>query len=161
LLDVVNSQKLDAGNPEHLMIAFTQALSQNVLRFEKGFEPAVMRQKNAPMQGTLLATVQAQKDLDARAVASKKQEEKDAEAKRESAAQAATLEAIQAFALTKGGSMRYAPTNDFKGLLNQNVQRFRKDGMKWQLIYPQIAEWIRAKYQEFESQQSQSSTGGW
>src|ERR1700730_14216096 len=116
LLDVINNQKLDAGTPEHLMIAFTSAFSQGLLRFEKGSEPAVMRQKNAPLQGTHAATVKAQAELGNREQMAKAQAEKDAEAKRELVAQKATEEAIQAFALTKGGSMRYAPTNDFKVL---------------------------------------------
>jgi hypothetical protein len=130
------------------------------IKFEKGFEPGPLKSK-APLQGTHAATVKAQAELGNREQMAKAQAEKDAEAKRESVAQKATEEAIAAFALTKGGSMRYAPTQEFQTLLKQNVDKFRRDGMKWQLIFPQIKTWIAEKYREFESQQSQSSTGGW
>jgi hypothetical protein len=141
-----------------LQTAFDALWPTGALKFVKGKEPKALRSKG-PIQGTLSAAVAAQKDLDARAVASKAQEEKDAEAKRESVAQKATEEAIAAFALTKGGSMRYAPTQDFQKILQQNVDKFRRDGMKWQAIFPQIKTWIADKYTEWENQASQSVGG--
>jgi hypothetical protein len=143
-----------------LQTAFDALWPTGALKFVKGKEPKALRSKG-PIQGTLSATVAAQKDLDARALASKKQEEVDAEAKRESVAQKATEEAIAAFALTKGGSMRYAPTQEFQKLLKLNVDKFRKDGMKWQLIFPVVKTWIADKYKEWDNENEKSSSGGW
>jgi hypothetical protein len=148
------------ATPDDLYRAFTALYPTGAIKFEKGREPGPLKSK-APLQGTHAATVKAQAELGNREQMAKAQAEKDAEAKRESAAQKATEDAIAAFALTKGGSMRYAPTQEFQKLLTQNVDKFRRDGMKWQLIFPQIKTWIAEKYREFESQQSQSSTGGW
>lgn len=148
------------ATPDDLYRAFTALYPTGAIKFEKGREPGPLKSK-APLQGTHAATVKAQAELGNREQMAKAQAEKDAEAKKEATAQKDTEGAIAAFLLTRGGSTRHAPTNDFKSLLNQNVAKFRKDGMKWQLIYPQIAEWIRAKYSEWDSEGSKSSTGGW
>jgi hypothetical protein len=129
------------------------------LKFVKGKEPKAMRSKG-PIQGTLNATVAAQKDADARAELRKKQEVADAESKKQKDAEAATNEAIAGFLLTSGGRARYAPTEDFKKILKFNVEKFRKDKKAWTEIFPIVKEWIAGKYQEFENQQSQSIGGG-
>ena len=143
-----------------LQTAFDALWPTGALKFVKGREPKALRSKG-PIQGSLSAATAAQKDLDARAELRKKQEVADAEAKKEATAQKDTEGAIASFLLTRGGSTRFAPTDEFKKLLQANVAKFRKDGVAWQLIYPQIAEWIRAKYSEWDSEGSKSSTGGW
>lgn len=162
LLDVINSQKLDAGNPEHLMIAFSAALSNGLLRFEKGSEPAVMRQKNAPMQGTHAATVKAQAELGNREKLSKAQEEKEAEAKREHAAERAVRDVIGAFLLgSRTGHPLYGKTAEFQGLFRAEVEKMRKQGTKWADIHKAVKQMTVDAYNAHENEQSKSSSGGW
>jgi hypothetical protein len=148
------------ATPEDLYRAFTALYPTGAIKFEKGREPGPLKSK-APLQGTHAATVKAQAELGNREQMAKVQAEKEAEAKRESVAQKDVENAIAAFALTKGGSMRYAPTQEFQKLLKQNVDKFRRDGMKWQLIFPVVKTWIADKYKEWDNENEKSSSGGW
>jgi hypothetical protein len=102
---------------------------------------------------------QAQKDAEARVAARLAQEEKEKEQKKEDDAQKATNEAINSFLLTKLGQARYAPTDEFKKILRLNVEKFRRDEMKWQTIFPVVKTWIADKYREYEDEASKSIGG--